>query len=193
MADHFRGFAAVVERDGGTTYPAICRARRRRRRRALAPRRRAAPPAPSPAASGGGALPAALGHRAPIGGVLRHGGHRARHPDRTRPPGSDVAVGVRRLLPPCTAPRSSGSSPPGRPRPTRSGAAPALLPGLCHVAAQYGWQEPLSLLDLGTSAGLNLLFDDYAYTYRSPPRALPSTPPGRVARPSPSNARPETT
>ena len=28
--------------------------------------------------------------------------------------------------------------------------------------------EPLSLLDLGTSAGLNLLFDDYAYTYRPP-------------------------
>ncbi len=26
LADHFRGFAAVVERDGGTTYPAICRA-----------------------------------------------------------------------------------------------------------------------------------------------------------------------
>ncbi len=42
-----------------------------------------------------------------------------------------------------------------------------MLPGLCHVASQYGWQEPLSLLDLGTSAGLNLLFDDYAYTYRS--------------------------
>jgi len=26
LPDHFRGFAAVVERDGGTTYPAICRA-----------------------------------------------------------------------------------------------------------------------------------------------------------------------
>ena len=26
LSDHFRGFAAVVERDGGTTYPAICRA-----------------------------------------------------------------------------------------------------------------------------------------------------------------------
>ena len=47
------------------------------------------------------------------------------------------------------------------------GRCTALLPGLCHVASQYGWHEPLSLLDLGTSAGLNLLFDDYAYTYRS--------------------------
>ena len=25
LSDHFRGFAAVVERDGGTTYAAICR------------------------------------------------------------------------------------------------------------------------------------------------------------------------
>ena len=25
LADHFLGFAAVAERDGGTVYPAICR------------------------------------------------------------------------------------------------------------------------------------------------------------------------
>jgi len=25
LPDHFRGFAAVVENDGGWTYPAICR------------------------------------------------------------------------------------------------------------------------------------------------------------------------
>jgi hypothetical protein len=47
------------------------------------------------------------------------------------------------------------------------GRCSSLLPGLCHIAARYGWSEPLSLLDLGTSAGLNLLFDDYGYTYRS--------------------------
>jgi hypothetical protein len=47
------------------------------------------------------------------------------------------------------------------------GRCTALLPGLCHVASLYGWAEPVSLLDLGTSAGLNLLFDDYAYTYRA--------------------------
>ena len=42
------------------------------------------------------------------------------------------------------------------------GRCTALLPGLCHIASLYGWEVPLSLLDLGTSAGLNLLFDDYA-------------------------------
>ena len=47
------------------------------------------------------------------------------------------------------------------------GRCTALLPGLCHIAAMYGWDEPLSLLDLGTSAGLNLLFDDYSYVYRA--------------------------
>jgi hypothetical protein len=47
------------------------------------------------------------------------------------------------------------------------GRCTALLPGLCHIASLYNLKVPLSLLDLGTSAGLNLLFDDYAYTYRS--------------------------
>jgi len=47
------------------------------------------------------------------------------------------------------------------------GRCTGLLAGLCHVATLTGWSEPLSVLDLGTSAGLNLLFDDYTYTYRS--------------------------
>jgi hypothetical protein len=42
----------------------------------------------------------------------------------------------------------------------------ALLPGLVHIAAGYPDGQPLQLLDLGTSAGLNLLFDSYRYTYR---------------------------
>jgi hypothetical protein len=42
------------------------------------------------------------------------------------------------------------------------GRCTALLPALATIAAG----EPVSLLDLGTSAGLNLLFDSYAYTYR---------------------------
>ena len=46
------------------------------------------------------------------------------------------------------------------------GRCTSLLPALCHVAAAYPAATPFSLLDLGTSAGLNLLFDDYAYTYR---------------------------
>ena len=42
----------------------------------------------------------------------------------------------------------------------------ALLPALNVVAAAYPEGQSLSLLDLGASAGLNLLFDSYAYTYR---------------------------
>ncbi len=47
------------------------------------------------------------------------------------------------------------------------GRCTALLPGLQHIAATYGHRVPLGLLDLGTSAGLNLFFDRYAYTYRA--------------------------
>jgi hypothetical protein len=43
----------------------------------------------------------------------------------------------------------------------------ALLPALDVVASSYPAHQPLSLLDLGTSAGLNLLLDSYTYTYRS--------------------------
>jgi hypothetical protein len=46
------------------------------------------------------------------------------------------------------------------------GRCTALLPGLAHIAAAYPDGQPLHLLDLGTSAGLNLLFDSYRYTYR---------------------------
>jgi hypothetical protein len=46
------------------------------------------------------------------------------------------------------------------------GRCTALLPGLAHVAEGYPDGQPLQLLDLGTSAGLNLLFDSYRYTYR---------------------------
>jgi hypothetical protein len=46
------------------------------------------------------------------------------------------------------------------------GRCAALLPALNVVAAGYPDGQPLSLLDLGTSAGLNLLFDSYGYTYR---------------------------
>ncbi len=45
------------------------------------------------------------------------------------------------------------------------GRCTALFPAIDLIAAAYPGQ-PLSLLDLGTSAGLNLLFDSYGYTYR---------------------------
>jgi hypothetical protein len=45
------------------------------------------------------------------------------------------------------------------------GRCAGLLPALATIAAGYPG-EPLALLDLGTSAGLNLGFDHYAYAYR---------------------------
>jgi len=44
------------------------------------------------------------------------------------------------------------------------GRCTALLPAFSSVGARYPGQ-PLALLDLGASAGLNLLFDHYGYTY----------------------------
>jgi hypothetical protein len=46
------------------------------------------------------------------------------------------------------------------------GRCAALLPALCSIAERHGAGASLSLLDLGTSAGLNLLLDQYTYTYR---------------------------
>jgi hypothetical protein len=46
------------------------------------------------------------------------------------------------------------------------GRCTALLPALATIAAGSPDGRPLWLIDLGTSAGLNLLFDSYAYTYR---------------------------
>jgi hypothetical protein len=46
------------------------------------------------------------------------------------------------------------------------GRCTALLPALATIAGGYPDGQSLWLLDLGTSAGLNLLFDSYAYTYR---------------------------
>jgi hypothetical protein len=46
------------------------------------------------------------------------------------------------------------------------GRCTALLPALATIAAGYPDGQPLWLVDLGTSAGLNLLFDSYGYTYR---------------------------
>jgi hypothetical protein len=165
LGDHFRAFAKTTKRDGGTTYSAISQA----------------------VADDDGVLAllddAPLMQRRPL--LLLAAVHflllsGAEHPladyyDTVRlvrgrpdepPPEGDVVVEFtdfcrvhRSEIEELTATRSTQTNEVGR--------CSALLPGLCHIAALYDWQEPLSFLDLGTSAGLNLLFDDYAYTYRA--------------------------
>jgi hypothetical protein len=162
LADHFRAFAALAERDGGTVYPAICRH----------------------VAEDDEVLAildhAPLAQRRPlillasVHDLLLAGAEHplAAHYDTVasvrgvpfRPPASDVAtdfadfcrlqrVELERLV----ATRTTQTNEVGR--------CTSLLPALCHIAAAYRAGTALSLLDLGTSAGLNLLFDDYAYIY----------------------------
>ncbi len=165
LTAHFLAFAATVERDGGRTYPAICR-----------------DVAHDPAILSlldGAPLPQRrpLLLLAAVHSLLLAG---ADHPLAAyydtvalvrgvpfgAPRSGDVAAAFtdfcrahRAEIEQLVATRSTQTNEVGR--------CTALLPGLCHIAAQYGWSEPLSLLDLGTSAGLNLLFDDYAYSYRA--------------------------
>jgi hypothetical protein len=165
LADHFRGFAAVVERDGGTTYPAICRG--------------VADDDDLLSLLAGAPLPqrrpllllAAVhflllsGSEHPLAAFYDTVAAVRGIPSRPPPVNSVPSVfadfchlhraAIERLV----ATRSTQTNEVGR--------CSALLPGLCLIASEYEWNEPLSLLDLGTSAGLNLLFDDYAYTYRA--------------------------
>ena len=164
LPDHFRAFAAVVERDGGTVYPAICRgvaddpevlslldiAPFPQRRPLL--------------------LLAAVHYLLLLG--AEH--ELAAYYDTVanlrglayEPPGGDITPVFTDF---CRERRPELEALIGtrRTQTNEVGRCTALLPGLCHVASLHGWDEPLSLLDLGTSAGLNLLFDDYAYAYRA--------------------------
>ena len=171
LSDHFRGFAAVAERDGGTTYAAISRGVAEDDE-VLALLDRAALPQRRPLI-----LLAAVhylllsGAEDPLAGyydTVRVVRGQIASTDRTvtaPPPGDptgafrDFCRAHRSELEELIATRSTQTNEVGR--------CTALLPGLCHIASLSGWDVPLSLLDLGTSAGLNLLFDDYAYTYRS--------------------------
>jgi hypothetical protein len=165
LADHFRGFAATVERDGSTTYATICRAVADNEE-VLSLLEGAPLPQRRPLL-----LLAAVhflllgGTEHPLASFYDTVGV-VRGPPTGPPPGDDVAACFadfcrehRAELERLISTRSTQTNEVGR--------CSSLLPGLCHVAATHGWQEPLSLLDLGTSAGLNLLFDDYAYTYRA--------------------------
>ena len=165
LSDHFRGFATVAERDGGTTYPAICRG--------------VADDVVVLSLLDGAPLP----QRRPL--LLLAAVHYlllagADHPlaayydtvaevrgTAADPgPAADVTAAFtdfcrahRAELERLIATRTTQTNEVGR--------CTALMPGLCHIASLYRWEVPLSLLDLGTSAGLNLLFDDYGYTYRA--------------------------
>lgn len=164
LADHFRGLAATVERDGGVIYPAICRGVADDARvlslldDTPLPQRRPL-------------LLLAAVHFLLLSGVDHP---LAAYYDTVadvrgfpfEPPAGDVVAVFtafceeqRSELERVIATRTTQTNEVGR--------CTALLPGLCHIASLYDWDAPLSLLDLGTSAGLNLLFDDYAYTYRS--------------------------
>jgi hypothetical protein len=164
LPDHFRGFAATVERDGGITYPAICRAvadddrvlslldgaplaQRRPLLLLAAVHFLLLSGAEDPLADYYDTVAQVRGLRyeAPSGNVVTAF--------------SAFCETHRRELERLVATRTTQTNEVGR--------CSALLPGLCDVASRYEWEVPLALLDLGTSAGLNLLFDDYSYTYRS--------------------------
>jgi len=165
LSGHFRAFAATVERDGGSTYPAICRG--------------IADDADVLSLLDGAPLPQRrpLLLLAAVHSLLLAGTEHAlaayydtvalvRGTPYAAPAGGDVTAAFvdfcrvhRAEVEQLVATRSTQTNEVGR--------CTGLLPGLCLIAAQYGWAEPLSLLDLGTSAGLNLLFDDYAYIYRA--------------------------
>lgn len=167
LADHFLAFGQSAERDGGTTYGAICRGV-------------AADPAlldllaGTPEAQRRPNLLLAAVHFLLLGGTEHP---LARHYDsvqffRTGVPVQETAAestGVaadfadfclthRAALLPLLATRSTQTNEVGR--------CAALLPAFATIAATYPPGQPLALLDLGTSAGLNLLFDHYAYDYR---------------------------
>jgi hypothetical protein len=111
-----------------------------------------------------------LGDRYPTVGSLRSASWPARPSAQVATPGAvarvadddpfpdfrDLCLSRRATLAELVATRATQTNEIGR--------SAALLPGLAAASAACGG-GPLSLLDLGASAGLNLLFDRYAYDY----------------------------
>jgi hypothetical protein len=174
LPDQFRLFAQGAARDGATTYDVICRGiaddpdilgligeapvRQRRPNLLLA--------AVHFLLLGGAAHHPLADHydtvRSFTGGVEAPPDAAAAH---AAPPGRDLVADFKDFvmvhrgeLLALIAVRSTQTNEVGR--------CTALLPALGTIAAGYPDGQPLRLLDLGTSAGLNLLFDSYAYTYR---------------------------
>jgi hypothetical protein len=165
LADHFRAFAESSARDGAPTYAAICRS---------------VADDPDVLALLAGAPPTQRRPNLLLAAVhfLLLGG--ADHPlaayydtvaaftgktdvapedqgDAVGAAFKDFCVGHRDALLGLIATGSTQTNEVGR--------CTGLLPALNVIAAAESG-APLGLLDLGTSAGLNLLFDHYAYTYR---------------------------
>ncbi|HXZ61122.1 MAG TPA: DUF2332 domain-containing protein [Acidimicrobiales bacterium] len=172
LSDHFRAFAATVERDGGTTYASICRgvsedpqvlalleqapvAQRRPILLLAAVHDLLLAGADHPLAAWYDTV-AAVRSTEP---ARPHGDVAAAFADFCRVNGAELAELV--------TTRSTQTNEVGR--------CTSLLPALCTVAELGSPREPLSLLDLGCSAGLNLLFDDYGYTYRGRDGAVVAT------------------
>jgi hypothetical protein len=163
LADHFRDFAQSAEHDGAVTYAAICRSVADDAD--LLVLMAQAPPTQRRA----NLLLAAV-HFLLLGGSAHP---LATHYDTvaafngTEPvaPVGDVGAQFkdfcalhRAELLELISTRSTQTNEVGR--------STALLPALNHIGATYEGGQPLGLLDVGTSAGLNLYFDRYGYTYR---------------------------
>jgi hypothetical protein len=167
LTDHFRSFAAAAERDGGITYATICRGA------ADDPDLLALMDAAPPAQRRVNILLAATHFLLLDGAPHRLADYydtvRLLHPGPvatpTDPPDRDLDADFRDFclshrdeLLTLIAVRSTQTNEVGR--------CSALVPALALIAAAYPPGQPLSLLDLGTSAGLNLRFDRYGYTWR---------------------------
>ena len=132
---------------------------RRDRRRPRAGRAAAARPADA-SASRCCCSPAC--HDLLLAGRRRRGSRRASTRTSRRHPTTAIRCRRSGPSPPPTPTSSPSCSPPAAPRRTRSGAAPCCCRRSASLAAEVG---PLAHLDVGTSAGLNLLLDRYHYTY----------------------------
>jgi hypothetical protein len=163
LPEQFHAFAESAERDGGVTYATICHG-------VADDTVVSALMAEAPWAQRRPNLLMAAVHFLLLGGADHP---LAKYYDSVCPPqddgretvGTDVAAAFAdfcrshhdTLLPLMTS-RSTQTNEVGR--------CAGILPALCQIAAEEGRDLPLSLLDLGTSAGLNLLFDDFHYLYR---------------------------